>query len=208
MAPHPLRFRSILCRTDLAGASSETFSHAVALCAATGAELTLVHVHPRALPIAAEFVYLSPEPLEALERAELRARLEALAASARGRGVTTNSRVLEGEPAGEVAALAREIEADLLVVGFRSEARLRHLLMGSTAEELMRQAPCPVLTVRQGAAPAPEEVLPIRRILCAADLRPSAAEVVPYALGLAEEFGAELTLLHVLEQVPAFEPGT
>jgi nucleotide-binding universal stress UspA family protein len=208
MAAHSLSFRSILCPTDFAGESRAAFSHAVALCGATGADLTLAHVHPRELPMAAEFSYLSPAPLDALERAELSARLEGLAAAARARGVLTHSRLLEGEPSCEVAELAREIEADLMVVGFHPEARLRRFLMGSTAEELMRHAPCPVVTVRHDAAQAPEEVAPIRRVLCAADLRPSGSEVVPYAIALAASLGAKLTLLHVLEQVPAFEPGS
>jgi len=208
MAAHALSFHSILCPTDFAGESRAAFSHAVALCGATGAHLTLAHVHPRELPMAAEFAYLSPAPLDALERAELSSRLEGLAAAARGRGVRTHSRLLEGEPACEIAGLAREIEADLLVVGFHPEARLRRFLMGSTAEELMRHASCPVLTVRHDAAQSPEEVAPIRKVLCAADLRASGAEVVPYAMALAESLGARLTLLHVLEQVPAFEPGS
>jgi universal stress protein A len=152
MAGQLLPFRSVLCPTDLSPDGAKALSLAAALCGATGAELTLVHVHPREMPMAAEFSYLSPPPLDDVERAEVGAKLEALAAPARATGVRARIRVLEGDPAFEVARLAREIEADLVVVGFHSEARLRHLLMGSTAEELVRRAGCPVLVVPAKAA--------------------------------------------------------
>jgi universal stress protein A len=147
MGAQQLPFRSVLCPTDLSPDSSKALDLAASLCGATGAELTVVHVHPRELPMAAEFSYLSPPPLEEVERAEIAAKLDALAAPVRATGVRARTRVLEGDPAFEVARLARALEADLVVVGFHSEARLRHLLMGSTAEELVRRAGCPVLVV-------------------------------------------------------------
>jgi len=208
MAAQALRFRHVLCPTDFSPFSADALSHAVAICRATGGELTIVHVHPRELPVAAEFAYLSPAPLDPQERAALSARLEAFAEPARARGVPTHTRLLEGQPSREIAQLAQELPADLLVVGLYSDARLKHLLLGSVTEELLRHAPCPVLTVRHGLGQAPETGLPFRRVLCGADLRESGAEVVSCALSLAEAFGAELTLLHVLEHVPEFELGS
>ena len=157
--------------------------------------------------MAAEFAYLSPAPLDAAERAELESRLEAFAEPARALGVRTRCRLLEGRPSREVAQLARELEADLVVVGFRSDARLEHFLAGSVTEELLRCAPCPVLTVRHGVGRPAGEGAPFHRVLCATDLREQGAEAVSFAVSLAEAFEAELTLLHALEHVPEFEPG-
>jgi nucleotide-binding universal stress UspA family protein len=208
MTAQALRFRHVLCPTDFSPYSADALSHAVAICRALGAELTVAHVHPRELPVAAEFSYLSPAPLDPEERAALAERLEAFAEPARARGVTVRTRLVEGAPSRELARLAEELPADLLVMGFYSDARIKHLLLGSVTEELLRHAPCPVLTVRHGVGPVSEAGAPFRSILCGADLRDSGPEVVEHALSLAEAFGAELTLVHVLEQVPEFEPGS
>jgi len=208
MAAQALRFRHVLCPTDFSPYSADALSHAVAICRAVGGELTVAHVHPRELPVAAEFSYLSPAPLEPQERDALAARLETFAEPARARGVTTHTRLLEGPPSSELVRLAEELPADLLVTGFYSDARLKHLLLGSVTEELLRHAPCPVLTVRHGVGPASYAGMPFRSILCGADLRASGPEVIAGALSLAEAFAAELTLVHVLEQVPEFEPGS
>lgn len=208
MAAQALRFRHVLCPTDFSPFSAHVVSHAASICRAFGSQLTIVHVHPRELPVAAEFSYLSPAPLDAVERASLESKLEALAESARATGVRAQSLLVEGDPAREVAQHAQELMADLLVLGFYDRARLKHFLMGSVTEELLRRAPCPVLTVRHGLGPAPEAGAPYQRILCGTDLRGGGDEAVSHALSLAESFAAELTLLHVLEHVPEFEPGS
>src|SRR5262245_31858678 len=64
MAAQTLRFRHVLCPTDFSPYSADALSHAALVCRALGAELTVAHVHPRELPVAAEFAYLSPAPLE------------------------------------------------------------------------------------------------------------------------------------------------
>lgn len=64
---------------------------------------------------------------------------------ARGRVV-----VKAGTPFVEIVRLAREEEADLLVVGTHGRGAVAHMLLGSVAEKVVRKAPCPVLTVRQG----------------------------------------------------------
>jgi nucleotide-binding universal stress UspA family protein len=208
MAAQALRFRQVVCPTDFSPYSADALSHAVAICRALDAELTVAHVHPRELPVAAEFSYLSPAPLDPEERSALAARLEAFAEPARARGVVTRTRLVEGVPSREIVELAQQLPADLLVTGFYPDARLKHFLLGSVTEELLRHAPCPVLTVRHGVGQAPDAGAPFRRILCGADLRETGPEVIRGALSLADALSAELTLVHVLEQVPEFEPGS
>jgi nucleotide-binding universal stress UspA family protein len=208
MAAHALRLNHVLCPTDISGLSAHALSHATAIAARLGADLTVVYVCPPDVPLGSEFSYLAPLPLDPVARAELAADLDALTEPARRAGVRVLSRLLEGDPSREVAELAKELPADLLVVGLHPDSRIKHFLLGSMTEELLRHAPCPVLTVRHGVGPVPEAGAPFRRILCATDLRGTGAEVVAYALSLAEAFGAELTMLHVLERVPEFEPGS
>jgi nucleotide-binding universal stress UspA family protein len=94
--------------------------------------------------------------------------------------------------------------ADLVVLGTHGRAGLEHLFLGSVAEKLIRRLPCPVLTVsheegRTWAAPGL-----ITRILCATDFSPSSAEALRLARMIAEKHGAEITLLHAIENAPDF----
>ncbi len=66
--------------------------------------------------------------------------------------VTIEHRLLEGEAATVIAETAAETAADLVVMGTHGRSGLTRLIMGSVTEEVLRVAPCPVLTIR-GAAP-------------------------------------------------------
>jgi len=63
--------------------------------------------------------------------------------------------LLTGPPAEEILRFAREQRGELIVVGTHGRTGARRLLMGSVAEQLVRHAPCPVLTVKAPASPAP-----------------------------------------------------
>jgi nucleotide-binding universal stress UspA family protein len=202
-----LRLRHVLCPTDFSGFSQHALSHATAIARALGGDLTAVYVCPPDVPLGGEFGYLAPSPLEPAARADLLERLTALAEPGTA-GVEVKSLLLEGDPSQEVVRLATELPADLLVLGLHPDSRLKQFLLGSMTEEMLRLAPCPVLTVRHGVGPAPEAGVPFRRILCATDLRGPGSDAVGYALALAEAVCGELLLLHVLEHVPEFEPGT
>jgi len=100
--------------------------------------------------------------------------------------------------------------ADLVVVGTSSRAGLGKVLLGSIAEEIIRDAPCPVLTVGPAALPAPQ----IRKVLFATDFGPASEHALPYAMDFANRQGGELTLLHLVSPMPveyvgpAWYPGT
>jgi nucleotide-binding universal stress UspA family protein len=104
-----------------------------------------------------------------------------------GRGTVWNS----------AAELIKTHEIDLLVVGTHGRTGLRRLLMGSVAEEILRQAPCPVITVGPGAAKCMGDELEFKNVLFATDFGPEAHAALPYALSIAQEFQAELTIVHV-----------
>ena len=85
-------------------------------------------------------------------RAEAMERLNELEAPAPGVGL--ERRLTEGDPVTEILRLAKESEVDLIVLGTHGRTGLGRLLMGSVAEEVVRKAPCPVLTVRMPFAEA------------------------------------------------------
>lgn len=123
---------TILCPIDFSAAAEAVVTYSAALAAGTGAELRLLHV-------------LVPAAGPADEAALARYQEVALAAGAQ---VTTV--VLAGEAAAEIVAEARRYPADIIVIGAHGQTGLTRFLMGSTAETVVRTAPCVTLLVKPG----------------------------------------------------------
>ena len=98
---------------------------------------------------------------------------------------------------------ASNVAADLIVVGTHGRGGFARLALGSVAEKVLRKATCPVLTVPPRAQATSQ--LPFRRLLCAVDFSEWSLEALKLAVSFAQESGATLTLLHVLEW-PWHEP--
>jgi len=75
--------------------------------------------------------------------------LEKRSADLRGQGIKTSWRAMGGVPFEEIANVAREEHAEMIVIGTHGRSGLNRVLLGSVAEHVIRLAPCPVLTVRQ-----------------------------------------------------------
>jgi nucleotide-binding universal stress UspA family protein len=141
-------FKKLLCAVDFSPPSRIALDTATAMAADSGAELVLVHVvQPSA------YFYGMPVPTAGLTAdltREAERRLEEwrqfpLAAGAK----RTSSRILTGVPWHEIVEMARKDEAfDLVVLGTHGHTGLKHVLLGSVAEKVVRHAPCPVLVVR------------------------------------------------------------
>lgn len=123
------------------------------------------------------------------------------------RGIAVTTRVATGIPSEEVITAARVEDSDLIVVGTRGKTGLAHVLLGSTAERVIRGAPCPVLAVRteptdteqeEGALSRP---ITLERILVPVDFSDCSLDALEYAVVVAQQAKASLTLLHVLEPV-------
>lgn len=121
--------------------------------------------------------------------------------------MTVTTRVETGIPSEGVVTAAQAEESDLIVVGTKGKTGLAHVLLGSTAERVIRGAPCPVLTVRtdqtdaereEGALPEP---IVLERILVPVDFSECSLDAVEYAAVVAQQAKASLMLLHVLEPV-------
>lgn len=144
-----LTCRKILHPTDFSKNSENAWHLACALARDHGATLLLVHVHLLPAVAYGEFGALPPETYdtEALE-AQL-GRIEPIDSS-----LTVCRFLLKGDPATEIVRFAKEQECDMIVMGTHGRTGLRRLLMGSVAEEVVRKAPCPVLTVKTPFAEA------------------------------------------------------
>jgi nucleotide-binding universal stress UspA family protein len=150
-----MNIRAILVAADFSGCSDDAFRVARALARDHGARLIVLHV-------ATPPPFVTPGELQyALERpdgyrAELEGRLRLVYAADSPAGV--EYRVQDGDPAVEILGAAREAGCDLIVMGTHGRTRLDRLLMGSVAEQVVRKAPCPVLTVKIPFARAPLRV--------------------------------------------------
>lgn len=139
---------------------------------------------------------------------EVRTDLAAMAVRARAAGLAVTTHEPVGIPSQEILACASAWSADLLILGTQGRTGLDHVLIGSTAERVVRIAPCSVLTVRAsapveaagGEASSPEQAV-FRRILVPLDFSESSPQVLREAVRLARRCGATLTLLHVVEPV-------
>jgi nucleotide-binding universal stress UspA family protein len=91
-------------------------------------------------------------------------------------------------------------QADLLVLGTHGRSGFQRLFLGSVTEKVIRKAPCPTLVVPPRAPDVgPDAPVQFRRILCPIDFSESSLDALVYAITMAEEADAQLTLLHVVD---------
>jgi nucleotide-binding universal stress UspA family protein len=151
-------FRRILVTTDFSEVSLQALPMAVEIAAHFNAELLLVHVlpvdtsTPWDIPPYADFGLASlPLPeYETQVRQEVERRL-AIVAAKQVQGVKVRTLVGRGDAAAEIGRMATEENADLIVLATHGWTGWRHLVFGSVAEKVLREAPCPVLSARSAA---------------------------------------------------------
>jgi nucleotide-binding universal stress UspA family protein len=200
METNRVQIERILCPTDFSRSSARALAHAIGLARQFEARLELLHVVPS--PGSAMGGGYFPATRELLHQAG--SELRQCAGPAIRAGVPVVTTLREGEPGPAIQALAESLPADLVVMGTHGRAGFEYLVLGSVAEQVLRRAPCPVLTVGLESRP-PLRAGSFFRILCATDLSDSSADTVAFALALAEEQQSELTLLHVLEGLQLYE---
>jgi len=199
MKPTPQAIETILCPTDFSVFSARALRHAIALARQLGARLKVVHVIPR---MTAYAYYPASLPATAEMRAEAEAQTRGFVEPAVEARVPVETEVREGEPWREILAVAEDMPAHLVVMGTHGRGGLERLLLGSVTEKLLRRLPCPILTVCHEEGRTWEAPGLLRRVLCATDLSASSPETVAFAVSLAAEHQARVTLLHVLEPIP------
>jgi nucleotide-binding universal stress UspA family protein len=137
-------FNSILCAFDFDRNSLLALRVASELTRSSKGVLDIFHV-VGIPPDASSF-----EELETIAKR----KLERLAMNRVGKAVQYRVHVTDGNPDVEIVAMAKRLRANMIVMATHGWKGLRRLLLGSVAEGVMREAPCPVLTVRPRARPA------------------------------------------------------
>ena len=138
--------KTILFPTDFSTASDAALVHAESLARQMNARLLIVHVEEPPLAYGGgELYYGLPEPSS--ER--ILKMLEDVKPS--DPAVPYTHRLTMGDPAGEVVRMAADENAEMIILGTHGRTGMMRFLMGSVAEAIVRQAPCPVLVYRETA---------------------------------------------------------
>jgi nucleotide-binding universal stress UspA family protein len=140
--------RHILVPHDFSDTAQHALSLAVDLASKLGARVTVVHAYEIPSFAYPDGVGLAAEVIGNIQRAA-RAALEGVAARIREPGVEVQAVLREGRAWSEINSAAKEVQADLIVMGTHGRQGLARALLGSVAEKVVRTAPCPVLTVHE-----------------------------------------------------------
>jgi nucleotide-binding universal stress UspA family protein len=143
-----VQIKKILVPTDFSQASLNALRYAVDFAGRFDASLCLVHVvEPASFVNDVGNVPLAQSDRETANK--LHHRLVMLARKEVGPLTPVNPLVCIGNPFHEIARVARTVDADLIIIATRGRSGLKRVFLGSTAERVVRHAPCPVLVVRE-----------------------------------------------------------
>lgn len=186
--------KQIVLATDFSECAGKAQGYAAFLTRTYEAKLHVIHVPESPLwygSNAATILYLEQAQKEG-ER-----RLEDTEQRLIQGGLTgVEVRQVVGIPSEQIKKAAQDIAADVVVIGMRGRTSLESILLGSTADRVIRDAPCPVLVV-----PATTMAPSIRHVMAPLDFSSPSLDAVEYAIQVANHFGAKMTLVHVLEPI-------
>jgi len=203
-----LRFEKILCPVDFSEYSARAYDYALSLAQHYEAKLFLQHI---VQPLTSLYPYYAfPNSVNEVFwdlESHAKERLSQLMIARPSSGIEVERYVHSGTVPDCILSFAESQGVDLIVMGTHGRHGFDRLTMGSATEKILRKAHCPVLVVRK---PAHDFVRPgdslepvrLKKILFCTDFSEYSNRALAYALSLAMEYNAELTLLHVLEDVP------
>jgi len=177
--------------------NQESFAFALAQAAEYGAKLILFHAYDMLMVSASEISSFVTYDGAAAARTEIE-HLEPLAQRARDAGVECETVVRPGLPADQILTFLREREIDRIVMGTHSLGTIGRLLVGSSAEAVLRNARTPVFVVGPEAADASYCNFAVRTVLCGISFYKTSAMLACFAAELAAEHNARLVLQHVI----------
>ena len=190
--------RRVLVPLDFSPPSRAALAFALPFVEKFEAELHLVHVFAADYPLSSMAVLPLIVPEIEVER-RVRSHLQSVAKKEAAVIRRDNVHARKGRPFREICRLARELKVDLIVTATRGRTGLKHLALGSTAERVVRHAPCPVLVVHPQGSAARRRQPAFQKILVPVDFSECAAKGLAYARALAQKFDARLVLLNAID---------
>lgn len=194
-----VQVKNVLFATDFSDYSNAALPYALAIAHQYGVKLYAAHV------LSAEsYLFTVPEAWPSLvELQDQQREFDSKRLEEQLRGVPHQVLNPVGDIADVIFRLIRDHNIDLLVLGTHGRSGLPKLLLGSVAEKIFRQSPIPVLTVGPHVPRDAKRVAEFNKIVFATDFSDESLAALPYAVSLAQEHQAHLTLLHVLEHPQA-----
>jgi nucleotide-binding universal stress UspA family protein len=202
------QIKSILCPIDFSEFSVHAYEYAQSIAWHYNASLSLQHILFSLKPMG--FWNISQDSYQESCRkfvAETERKLQEFAKRRTRTKIHPQCIVQDGSVPDLILALAETQAVNLIVMGTHGLRGVDRLMLGSVTERILRRARCPVLAVRKPAhhvrssARGPEPVR-LRKMLLCTDFSDHAHYASKYAFSMAKEYGADLTLLHVLEDFP------
>jgi nucleotide-binding universal stress UspA family protein len=201
-----LSIKRILCPIDFSDTSRRAIGCAVALAGWYEARLSVLHVFASvpvvdAVPAFGAVGLTPPLTLRDVDRDALLGQMRTFVGAGMP-GVPVELLLQEApDVRAEILTEANVLDVDMIVMGSHGRTGVRRLLLGSVADAILRQAACPVLIVPPHADEHPVTV-PFKSIVCPVDFSPASRAAVRFALTLAQEDDAEITLVHSVEMPP------
>lgn len=194
-----IEINRILCPIDFSEHSRRALEYALAIGRWYESAVTVMHV-AYAVPLALGPEAPAPLVPTATERQRLADEMARFVEAASPGTVPVSTVIRQGAAvAEEIRREAEALHTDLLVIGTHGRSSVDRLLLGSVTEKVLRKVICPVLTVPRGASdPAPGTPIIFKRIVCPVDFSDSSMQALQYALSLAQETDAHLTVVHVV----------
>jgi nucleotide-binding universal stress UspA family protein len=192
-----LKIKNVLVPIDFSERSLDALETALRLTKRIGAQLHLIHVYEPDYPLTT--VMAMPIVLPPAQVAQgVRRHLKDVAKKHGVELRPANTHAIAGSPYEEICRIAREQKIDLIVAATRGNTGVKHLLLGSTAERIVRHSPCPVLVVHPKAknAKSARSDLLFGKIVVPIDFSECSLKGLDYAKALARQFGSKLVLLN------------
>jgi nucleotide-binding universal stress UspA family protein len=191
--PPALQVQRILFATDFSEGSQRALPIAAAIARQFKADLLLAYVWDDVTYAIAEAGFVCTPNVDECFQRDLKHPTESVDLE----GIPTKTVIAHGDPANSLARLAEAHDVQLTVVGTHGRTGMKHALLGSVAEALLRTLSCGVLTIGPNAGLRNNQSSAIHRILFPTDLSPSSNSVLPIVAGLSQAFDAEVAVLHV-----------
>lgn len=191
-----VEIKNVLFLTDFSPAAAAALPYAREVAKRFGAKVHALHVRgPAVNPMTDPNTWAALEKAAEIQRnGEIETLQKALS------GMHPDVIVEEGEFWATLESAVEKNAIDLIVLGTRGRSGIGKFLLGSVAEEVFRRASCPVMTIGPFADGEPPKASEFKKILFATDFTAESVGAAGYAISLAQEFQAHLTLLHMIRE--------
>ena len=199
------KIERILCPVDFSEASKKAFEYALSLAKQYKAKLYVQHLIEPVMVFSYEGIPGWKGIYDAA-RSGAEGAMEKLTSLAAVHSIHPETSMEIGDPGESILQFTEQKAIDLIVMGTHGRRGVDRLVMGSVTERVVRKAKRPVLAVRKPVhdfvSPGSEDAVHLRKILLGTDFSDHALRALDYALSLGMEYQAELSLVHVLEEIP------